>query len=100
LLLTNGNSNAVLAALSCGIPVVVLPSIWDQAEVAWCIHETGTGLRLALRRCTPERLRSAVLRVLEQTSFRENAERMAVALRRPGGPARAASLIETLAKHR
>lgn len=98
LLLTNGNSNAVLAALSCGVPVVVLPSIWDQAEVAWCIHETGTGLRVAPRRCTPERLRSAVMRVLEQTSFRENAERMAVALRRPGGPARAACLIEKLAK--
>jgi UDP:flavonoid glycosyltransferase YjiC (YdhE family) len=100
LLLTNGNSNAVLAALSCGVPVVVLPSIWDQAEVAWRVHETGTGLRLAPRRCTPERLRSAVLRVLEQPSFRENAERMAVALRRPGGPARAAGLIEKLVTER
>jgi MGT family glycosyltransferase len=99
LLVTNGNSNAVLAALSRGIPVVVLPSIWDQAEVAWRVHETGTGLRISPRRPTAERMRTAVMQVLDQPCFRQNAERMAVALGRPGGPARAATLIENLIRN-
>ncbi len=96
LLLTNGNSNSVMAALSRGIPVVVLPSIWDQTEVAWRVHETRTGLRISPRLATAERVRKAILRVLEEPHFRENAVRMAEALHRRGGPAHAAELIEDL----
>ena len=95
-LVTNGNSDSVLASLSVGVPVVVLPSIWDQAELAWRVHETGAGLRLPPRRTTPQRMRQAVELVLKEPSFRENARRMGAALARRGGPERAAELIEEL----
>jgi len=95
-LVTNGNSDSVLAALQAGLPTVVLPSIWDQAEMAWRVAETGVGLRIAPSRATPIRLRQAVLRVLEEPSFRENTAKMRGALAHCGGPARAAGLIDDL----
>jgi MGT family glycosyltransferase len=95
-LITNGNSESVLAALQAGLPTVVLPSIWDQAEMAWRIAETGAGLRISPEWATPARLRRAVLRVLADPSFRDRAVEMGAALARCGGPARAASSIGDL----
>jgi UDP:flavonoid glycosyltransferase YjiC (YdhE family) len=95
-LVTNGNSESVLAALQAGLPTVVLPSTWDQAEMAWRVAETGAGLRVSPWRATPARLRRAVLRVLEEPAFRDNAVKMGAALANCGGPPRAAGLIEDL----
>jgi MGT family glycosyltransferase len=95
-LVTNGNSESVLAALQAGIPAVVMPSIWDQAEMAWRIADTGAGLRVSPLLATPGRLRKAVQRVLDQPSFRNNAVHMGAALARCGGPARAAGFIDDL----
>jgi MGT family glycosyltransferase len=93
-LVTNGNSESVLAALQAGLPAVVLPSIWDQAEMAWRVAETRAGLRIAPWRATPQRMRRAVLRVLHEPSFRSRAVELGAALARCGGPARAAMLID------
>jgi MGT family glycosyltransferase len=95
-LVTNGNSESVLSALRAGLPMVVLPSIWDQAEMAWRVAETGAGLRVSAWGATPARMRRAVQRVLGETGFRENAIQMGAALERLGGPASAATLIEEL----
>lgn len=96
LLVTNGNSESVMAALAAGLPAVVLPSIWDQAETAWRVAETGVGLRISPWLATPERLRRAVQRVLDEESFRKSAAAMATALSARGGPRRAARLIGEL----
>jgi MGT family glycosyltransferase len=93
---TNGNSESVLAALLAALPIVVLPSIWDQAELAWRVQETGVGLRLPPRGATPERMQRAVERVLREPSFREKARSMGAALTRCGGPTAATELIERL----
>jgi len=93
---TNGNSASVLAALQAGLPAVALPSIWDQAEMAWRVAETGAGLRISPWRATPARLRGAVLHVLDEPCFRDNAAKMGVALAGCGRPARAAKLIGDL----
>jgi MGT family glycosyltransferase len=95
-LVTNGNSESVMAALQAGLPMVVLPSIWDQAEMACRVAETGAGLRVSGWRVTPARLRRAVLRVLDEPSFRDRATEMSAALARGGGPSCAASLIDEL----
>lgn len=95
-LVTNGNSESVLAALKAGLPAIVLPSIWDQAEMSWRVAETRTGLRVSPWRATPARLRTAVLRVLDEPSFRDKAIKMGAALTRCGGPPRAADLIDEL----
>jgi MGT family glycosyltransferase len=98
LLVSNGNSESVLAALQAGLPVVVLPSIWDQAEMAWRVAETGVGLRISPSLATPGRMRRAVLRVLAEAAFGDNAARMGAVLAHCGGPARASALIAGLVR--
>ena len=95
-LVTNGNSESVLAGLRAGLPLVVLPSIWDQAEMAWRVQETGVGLRVSPWRATANRLRRAVQSVLDDPSYRSKSAEMGAALARCGGPEYAAGLIEDL----
>jgi len=94
--ITTGGAGTVLAALSVGVPLVIVPTEWDKPENAQRVVETGAGLRLAPHRCTAERLRAAVERVLEEPSFRQNAQRLAATFARYGGPERAAKLLEGL----
>ena len=93
---TMGGAGTVLAALKAGVPLVVVPTEWDKPENAQRVVEAGAGLRLAPRRCTPERLRAAVERVLTEPSFRQNAQRLAAAFTRYGGATRAAELLEAV----
>jgi MGT family glycosyltransferase len=97
---TTGGSGTVLAALSEGIPLVVVPTAWDQPENAWRVVETGAGLRLAPHECSPENLGAAVQRVLADPSFRRNAERLASVFAGYSGAAQAAELLEALAGRR
>jgi MGT family glycosyltransferase len=97
---TTGGTGTVLASLSAGLPLVVMPTAWDQPENAWRVAEAGAGIRLAPRQCTPERVRVAVDRVLSDVSFRQNARRLATEFARYGGAAQAADLLEDLAIHR
>jgi UDP:flavonoid glycosyltransferase YjiC (YdhE family) len=88
----------VLAALRAGVPLVVVPNEWDRPENAQRVVEAGAGLRIAPDKCTPERLRAAVNRVLSEPSFRKNAQRLATAFSSCGGPERAAKLLERLGR--
>jgi UDP:flavonoid glycosyltransferase YjiC (YdhE family) len=78
------------------VPLVVVPTYWDKADNAQRVVEAGVGLRVPPKRCTPEGLRAAVRRVLEEPGFRENARRVARLLADSPGPARAADLLEAL----
>jgi MGT family glycosyltransferase len=93
-LVSNGNSDAVIAALVKGIPVVVVPAIWDQTELAWAIHQSGAGVRLEPDKTSAEQMRAAVERVRREPAFRENAQRLSAALLKCGGGEKAAELIE------
>jgi len=92
----HGNSETVLATLGKGTPVVILPRILEQPQIAWRVAASGSGVRLPLKRATPERLREAVQRVLGNASFAKQAQRISAALARCGGPARAGELVEGL----
>jgi MGT family glycosyltransferase len=95
---TNGNTEVVLPALSRGLPMVLVPSMLEQGEMAWRVAQSGAGVRLSARRCTPARLRAAVEQVLGEPSYRRNAERLAEALARCGGSGGAAALLAQLAR--
>ncbi len=96
LLVTAGGTGTLMASLKEGVPVIVVPLHWEQAETAWRIAEAGVGVALLPRQCTPERLRAAVWHVLREPSFRHNAQRMGELLRRAPGPSGAADLLEGL----
>jgi len=86
-----------MAALRAGVPLVVVPTTWDKPDNARRIVEAGAGVRLAPRRCTPERVRAAVEHVLGDPSYRARARELAARLAAAPGPARAAELLEELA---
>jgi UDP:flavonoid glycosyltransferase YjiC (YdhE family) len=93
---TPGGSGTIVAALSAGVPLVVVPTAWDKPDNARRVAEAGVGVRLSPRRCTPESLRAAVERVLGDPSYRARAQRMATLLAAAPGPAGAAGLLERL----
>ncbi|PYQ20811.1 MAG: glycosyltransferase [Acidobacteria bacterium] len=93
---TTGGAGTVMTALEAGVPLVVVPTEWDKPENAQRVVESGAGVRISPRRLSPARLRAAVERVLQEPSFRGNAERLAAAFARYRGPARAAELLERL----
>jgi MGT family glycosyltransferase len=97
-LLTTGGAATVLAALKAGVPLVVVPTFWDKSDNAQRVVEAGAGLRLAPRHCTPDRVRAAVLRLLEEPAFRDSAQRIARRFAEVPGPLLAAELLEKLAE--
>ena len=99
-LVSNGNSDAVIAGLLKGLPLVVLPAIWDQTELAWAVHQSGAGLRLEPDRTTADQMRAAVERVLREPSFRQQAQRLGEAIAGRGGAPKAAELIEETLRRR
>jgi len=99
-MITTGGSATVQSTLRAGVPLIIVPTEWDKPDIARRVVETGAGLRLDPEHCTPERLRAAVEQVLATPSFRQNAQRMAAAFARYGGPLAAAGALEELAPKR
>lgn len=93
---TTGGPATVMAALKAAVPLVMVPTFWEKSDNAQRVVEAGVGLRLAPRRCTPDRVREAVMRLLDEPHFRDNARRISDKLARAPGPGRAAELIEGL----
>ena len=94
---TTGGAGTVLGALAAGLPLVIVPTAWDQPENAWRVVEAGAGVRVAPRHCTPARIRASVERVLGDAAFRENARRLGRELAAHRGAAEGAELLEQLA---
>jgi UDP:flavonoid glycosyltransferase YjiC (YdhE family) len=95
-MVTTGGAGSVMAGLQAGVPLVVVPTLWDKADNAQRVVEAGAGLRLEPRACTPEGLRRAVAQVLEPR-YRARAQWLAERLRDAPGPPRVAQLLESLA---
>jgi MGT family glycosyltransferase len=88
--------NTVCESLANGLPLVVLPIKDDQPVVAQQVSDAGAGIRLRFGRVRAEELRAAILRVLDEVSFREAAARIRESFASAGGAARAAELLEGL----
>lgn len=94
---TTGGAGTVMAALCAGVPLVVVPTLWDKPDNARRVVEAGVGVRIPPHRCTPRRLRAAVERVLSDERIRRNTRAVARELAAAPGPAGAADALETLA---
>jgi MGT family glycosyltransferase len=99
-MITTGGSATVQTTLRAGVPLIVVPTDWDKPDIARRVADTGAGIQLPPAQCTPEGLRAAVEQVLRNPSYRKNAQRMAAAFARYGGPPAAADLLEKLASQR
>ncbi|MGH1587142.1 nucleotide disphospho-sugar-binding domain-containing protein [Methylobacterium phyllosphaerae] len=75
-LVTNGGYGSVSQALAAGVPIVSAGLTEDKAEVNARIGWSGVGLNLGTNTPTPDALRTAVSRVLEEPGFRQRAGAM------------------------
>lgn len=96
LAVTHAGLNTSLDALSLGVPMVAVPVTNEQPGIAARIAWAGAGEALpSLVRLTPETVRTAVTRVLQDPAYRLAAERVRSSIHEGGGAPRAAELIET-----
>jgi len=96
LLISHGGGGTTVASLASGVPMVVVPLMWDQAENAQRVCEAGAGVQFSARQCSPRRMRKAVEIVLSDASYRKNGQRIADSLGQYGGPSQAAELLEQM----
>ncbi|OLN96995.1 4'-demethylrebeccamycin synthase 2 [Colletotrichum chlorophyti] len=95
-MVTNAGYNGVLAALSCGVPMVCAGRSEDKADVSSRVAWSGAGIDLATDTPSVEALRDAVERVVADEKFRRAAERIRDDFGGHDGPNEAVDALEEL----
>ncbi|MEH6308631.1 glycosyltransferase [Olivibacter sp. CPCC 100613] len=90
----HGGHNTVCETLMQGVPLVVVPIAYDQSYVAGRVVATGSGLRLNYKRFKSVHLLEALERVLTETSFQKEAQKLSKSFQLAGGVSFAAQLLE------
>jgi UDP:flavonoid glycosyltransferase YjiC (YdhE family) len=94
---SHGGHNTVLAALSFGLPMVVVPFFADQSSNAARVEALGAGRVIPGTSLTPDALGEAVRDVLRNERYRDNAVRLREDMRSVPGLERGVRLLEKLA---
>jgi MGT family glycosyltransferase len=96
----HGGLNTALESLAHGVPMVALPVTIDQPGVGARIKRTHTGTSIPVQRLSTRSLRAAIVEVLKDQSYRQNAQRFQRQIARTSGVELAAQLIEAaLGRH-
>lgn len=93
LVISHAGSGTFLAALSHGIPQLCLPQAADQFLNGQACTASGAGITLVPGTTTPEAIRGAAHRLLNEAKFREAAERLGAEIARMPGPDEVAGVI-------
>jgi MGT family glycosyltransferase len=88
--------NTTAETLFHGIPLIVLPVASDQSRIANMVIQLGAGIRLKFNRFKPEELKNAVHEILNNSTYKFNAQKVQASFKEAGGTERAASLLENL----
>jgi MGT family glycosyltransferase len=94
---THAGMNTVLTALGCGVPLVAIPITNEQPGIASRLARTKAGKMLKLSGLSEISLRTAILEVLSESSYRNNAQRMQKIIQESGGVGQVADILETAA---
>ncbi len=96
----HGGSGTTLAALACGVPMLVLP---QEANQFWNADRTATlGIGEVVRadQLTPDAVAAAVARLLEDPSYRASARDLAVEMAAMPGPDEVVARLEEVGLER
>ncbi|WP_028596585.1 macrolide family glycosyltransferase [Paenibacillus assamensis] len=94
--ITHAGMNSTSEALYYNVPLVMIPLSSDQPVVAKRVEELGAGIALDKNNLTPEVLKSALLQVLGDASFKQNAKKIGDSFREAGGYEAAAKHVSSL----
>ncbi len=97
LVITHAGFSTICAALSLGLPMVAIPIDADQPVNAERCTALGAAEVIGYQQRTPETIRRAVRTVLDNPSYRANAEQIRNETSTLPGPKHAATLLERLA---
>ena len=98
LVITHGGNNTVTEAFHHGKPMIVLPLFWDQVDNAQRVDETGFGRRLSTYGFRDEELTDAIDELLADEGLADRLAAMSRRIKASSGTARAAELIERVAR--
>lgn len=94
LCITHAGMNTTLECLAQGVPMVAIPIANDQPGVAARIRWSGTGEVVPLKALTVDKLRQALIQVLQDPSYRQQALALQTEIVEAGGVSRAAEIVE------
>jgi len=96
-MVTQCGMGTLMKALAHGIPLVCVPLAGDQPDNAARVVARGAGVRLGPD-ASPEQIRGAIRRILDEPSFRDAARRVGTVLANEDGARAAADELESLAR--
>ena len=95
--ITSGHTTAVLASLSNGIPLLLIPRGSGTEDIAESCERAGVAVRLPLSEVTSVTLKHAIRELLDDKCLRSRASAIKDSFACIGGSVKAADLLETLA---
>jgi UDP:flavonoid glycosyltransferase YjiC (YdhE family) len=98
LVICHAGHGTLVRALASSCGVLAVPHVGDMAENAARVDWAGAGFRLPWRLLAPATLRLATRRALQRVGLGERAAQLGAWTTRHPGPARAADLVEALAR--
>ena len=94
--ITHCGMNSVNEALYYGVPLVLFPQTNEQGGVAYRVNELGAGTYL--KENSASAIQAAVKEVMENSSYRENASKIAEGFHKCGGAKMAADKILSICR--
>lgn len=94
IVITHAGPNTAFESLLQGKPMIALPKSFDQPAIAHRLEWLGAAVVVSLKQLSAQRIRTAILRVLHDESYRRNAEALRQKLLNAQGLERAISIIE------
>ncbi|MDQ1123637.1 glycosyltransferase [Microbacterium trichothecenolyticum] len=86
-LVTNGGYGGLHHAMRHGVPIVIAGDSEDKVETSARVQYAGVGVNLRTGRPTPDAIRSAVLRILDDPAYAARAHRIGASIAvAPGAP--------------
>jgi MGT family glycosyltransferase len=95
LTITHAGLNTVLDSLSHGVPLVAIPITYEQPAIAARIHWLGAGEIIPLQHFQVDKLKQVMQKVLQDTTYYQNAAKVQASMQQAGGVTKAAEIIET-----
>jgi len=91
----HGGNGTIYQAMSKGVPIVGIPTHWDQEFNMQRVVDLGIGIQLSELRFEPSHLADAVREILTEKSYKEKAQQFKKMLARYNGPQKGAELIHS-----
>ncbi|MEG7282187.1 macrolide family glycosyltransferase [Bacillus sp. 0909A] len=98
LFISHGGMNSTMEAMNAGVPLVVIPQMYEQELTAKRVDELGLGVYLPKEEVTVSRLQEAVQAVSGDQKVLSRVKNMQKDVKEAGGAERAAAEIEAFIK--